>query len=59
MIDKRGEVLKKSGVAIEGWDILESSCNEEDDKLIQRYDDDKMELMGASDLLHYSLFRMS
>jgi len=59
MLNKRGELLEKSGVLVQGWDILESSCNEEEDKMEQRYDDDKMELMGAASLMDYSLMRMS
>jgi hypothetical protein len=51
-------MLNHSGVDVKGWDI-ESSSNEEEEKYSQRYDDDKMELMGASDAVNFSLFRMS
>jgi hypothetical protein len=55
------KLLKKTRVDVKGWlnDITESSSNEEEDKRDQRYDDDKMELMGASDAVNFSLFRMS
>jgi hypothetical protein len=57
--------LKKSRVDIHGWysneeSMYESSSNEEEeDRKMQRYDDDKMELMGATDAVNFSLFRMS
>lgn len=52
------KLLKR--VDVKGWDIVtESSSNEEEEKYSQRYDDDKMELMGASDAMNFSLFRMS
>ena len=49
---------------MKGWsdvsDFLESSSNEDEEvRYKQRYDDDKMELMGASDAMNFSLFRMS
>lgn len=56
------KLLRSSRVDIKGWDvndITESSSNEEEEKYAQRYDDDKMELMGASDAMNFSLFRMS
>lgn len=49
-------------IDIKGWteETSElSSSNEEEEKLVQRYDDDKMELMGAPDAVNFSLFRMS
>jgi hypothetical protein len=38
---------------------MTSSADEDETKYSQRYDDDKMELMGASDAMNFSLFRMS
>jgi hypothetical protein len=56
-------------IDIRGWDKGVSSTDteyvqtSEDDmdsiKYAQRYDDDKMELMGASDAVNFSLFKMS
>ena len=55
-IDKRS-IISKSGIKFKGWDTETSSCAEEE-KYVQRYDDDKMELLGASDPLNFALFRM-
>ena len=56
-IDKR-RIINRSGIKLHGWDTETSSCAEEE-KYVQRYDDDKMELLGASDPLNFALFKMS
>lgn len=55
-IDKR-KIIDKSGIKLKGWETETSSCAEEE-KYMQRYDDDKMELLGAADPLHFALFKM-
>ncbi|CDW90395.1 diacylglycerol [Stylonychia lemnae] len=52
----REKILKKHGIDFLGWDTeTASSCDDTDDQ-IQRYDDDKMELVGAPDWLQFSTF---
>lgn len=50
-------------INVSGWDTTDyyqtSSADDDDLKYKQRYDDDKIELMGASDAMNFSLFRMS
>lgn len=55
-IDKR-KIISASGIKLKGWETETSSCAEEE-KYVQRYDDDKMELLGAADPLHFALFKM-
>jgi hypothetical protein len=47
LYDRRANMLSHSKVDITGWDVIESSSCDEFDRHAQRYDDDKMELMGA------------
>ena len=59
-LNDKNKMLRCSGIDVHGWDLSElSSAGEEDDRYAQRYDDDKMELMGATDAVNFSLFRMS
>jgi hypothetical protein len=56
------KILRGTALDIKGWDIndiMESSSNEDEDRYVQRYDDDKMELMGATEAINLSLFRLS
>ena len=54
------KLLRQSSLNITGWsDAYDSSSNDEEEKHLQRYDDDKMELMGATDAINFSFFRMS
>ena len=56
----RKKILRGQGIDVLGWDTeTASSCDDYDTSYIQRYDDDKMELMGASDRLNLAVFNMS
>lgn len=47
----RDKLLRQSGVDVLGWDTETCTSGDENDYSVQRYDDDKIELMGAPDLL--------
>ena len=58
--DKR-KMISKRGLGVKGWDIsdiTETSSCEDENRFKQRYDDDKMELLGASDPLSFAFFKM-
>jgi hypothetical protein len=56
----RNKILRSQGVGVLGWDTeTASSCDDSSDSYVQRYDDDKMELMGAADRVNLSFFNMS
>ena len=42
-----------------GWETETASSCDDNEKFQQRYDDDKMELLGASDSMNFSLLKMS
>lgn len=54
-------MISKRGLGVKGWDIsdiTETSSCEDENRFKQRYDDDKMELLGASDPLSFAFFKM-
>lgn len=55
----RDKVLRQSGVDVLGWDTETCTSGDEGDFSVQRYDDDKIELMGAPDLLQFTAFNFS
>ena len=55
----RQKILRESGMDVLGWDTETASSCDDNEKFEQRYDDDKMELLGASDSMNFSLLKMS
>ena len=54
------KLLKDQGFDVTWCSSYETSSNDEEEfKDIQRYDDDKMELMGATDKINFTFFNMS
>lgn len=53
-MDPSKSILRDQGLA-----IIETSCDESDSRLEQKYDDDKMELMCHEGITDYIDFEMS
>eukprot|EP00347_Sterkiella_histriomuscorum_P011684 403371505 len=55
----REKILRKSGLDVLGWDTETQTSGDDQEQIIQRYDDDKIEMMGAQDMLHFSTLNFS
>ncbi len=55
----REKTLRERGMGVLGWDTETQSSCDDAEKWIQKYDDDKMELLGAADSVNFTFLKMS